>query len=141
MIYFRAIYIYFIDFNETFKIDVHFFTYMISFACKNIDLKDLVMCSFDLNKTDYKLFNFLIKKKIYLSVNEISEKINLDRTSVQKSLKRLHEKNIVLRLQKNIDSGGYLFTYLIKDKELIKKLMLEMVSEWHQKVKKEVEEW
>ena len=114
---------------------------MISFACKNIELKDLVMCSFELNKTDYKLFNFLIKKKKYLSINEISEEMKLERTTIQKSLKRLFEKNIVLRLQKNIDSGGYMFVYKIKDKELIKNIMKEMVSEWYKKVKIEIEAW
>jgi predicted transcriptional regulator len=114
---------------------------MISFACKNIDLKDLVICSFDLNKTDYKLFNFLIKQKKYLSINEISEKNNLDRTSIQKSIKRLYEKNIVLRLQKNIVSGGYLFEYKVKDKKQIKEIMLNIVSKWSKKVKNEIEGW
>jgi predicted transcriptional regulator len=114
---------------------------MISFACKNIELKDLVMCSFDLNKTDYKLFNFLIKQKKYLSINDISEKVNLDRTSVQKSIKRLFEKNIVLRLQKNINSGGYLFVYKIKDKKIIKEIILDITSSWSKKVKNEIEAW
>lgn len=113
---------------------------MISFACKNIDLKDLIMCSFDLNKTDYKLLMFLLGKD-YMTTKEIARGINLDRSSVQKSLKRLVEKMLVNRKQFNLENGGYIFSYRIKDKGQIKKQMLDMISSWNQKVQKEIDNW
>lgn len=114
---------------------------MISFACKDIELKDLIMCSFDLNKTDYKLFRFMLQKKEFLTTNEIAQGMNLDRSSVQKSIKRLVEKTLVLRNQENLARGGYIFVYKIKDKDLIKKQILDMIHSWIGKVKNEIDKW
>ena len=39
---------------------------MISFACKDIDKEELIRCSFELNKTEYKLLMFLMLKNALL---------------------------------------------------------------------------
>lgn len=114
---------------------------MISFACKQIELKDLIKCSFEMNKTDYNLFIFLLTSKENLTTNEIAKKIGLDRTSVQKSIKRLVEKTLVIRNQENLKRGGYVFSYKIKDKDIIKNQVLDMISGWNKKVKSEVKKW
>lgn len=114
---------------------------MISFACKKLDLKDLIMCSFDMNKTDYRLFMFLIEKDDFMTTNEIGAAMNLDRSSIQKSIKRLVEKDVVMRSQENLEGGGYLFTYRVKDKELIMKQILDMINAWSRLVKAEIDKW
>ncbi|MGM5484829.1 MAG: MarR family transcriptional regulator [Nanobdellota archaeon] len=114
---------------------------IISFACKQIELKDLVMCSFELNKTDYRLFMFMLGKDQYLTTSEIADLMGLDRSSVQKSIKRLTEKNLVLRKQQNLDKGGYIFSYMIKDKKDIKDQMLSMINNWKSMVEKEINNW
>jgi predicted transcriptional regulator len=114
---------------------------MISFACKKIEIKDIVTCSFELNKTDYNLLVFLLKQKGYMTINDIANDIGLDRTSIQKSMKRLMEKSLVARSQENLEGGGYIFSYMIKDKEKIKKDILEMVNTWNKLVKNEIERW
>ncbi len=114
---------------------------MISFACKQIELKDLIKCSFDLNKTDYNLFIYLLTSKENLTTNEIAKEIGLDRTSVQKSIKRLVEKTLVIRNQENLSGGGYIFSYIIKDKSLIKNQVMDMISAWNKKVRLEIEKW
>ena len=90
---------------------------MISFACVKIELKSLIKCSFELNKTDYDIFTFLMSKENNLTASEIAAEIHLDMTTVQKSIKRLTEKELVLRIQKNLAKGGYVFTYSIKNKK------------------------
>jgi len=114
---------------------------MISFACMKIELKNLIKCSFELNKTDYDIFIFLISKEKSMNANEIAGQIGLDRTTVQKSIKRLTEKELVLRIQKNLAKGGYIFVYSIKDKKLIKERMSEIVKKWHDNVQKEISRW
>lgn len=106
-----------------------------------IELKNLIKCSFELNKTDYDIFIFLMKKEKPLTTNEISIQMSLDRTTVQKSVKRLAEKELVLRAQKNLEKGGYIFTYSIKDKKIIKERMSEIVKKWHDNVQKEINKW
>ena len=95
-----------------------------SFACKNIDFAEIIKCSFNLNKTEYTLFLFLISFKGSKSIKELSEGLNLDRSTIQKAIKLLTEKNIVKRIQTNLTTGGYLFSYKIKDKKELKKKIL-----------------
>lgn len=114
---------------------------MISFACMKIELKNLIKCSFELNKTDYDVFIFLIPEEKNMAANEIANRISLDRTTVQKSIKRLTEKGLVLRTQKNLAKGGYIFVYSVKDKEAIKERMSDIVKKWHDNVQKEISKW
>ena len=113
----------------------------VSFACKNVELEDIIKCSFNLNKTEYKLFLFLIKNNNGGGINDISKKIKLERSTVQKALKGLTEKKIVEIIQRNNEGGGYCFYYRIVDKEDIKKRVLDNVDKWQKSVKNLVNGW
>lgn len=114
---------------------------MISFACKDIELMEIVRCSFDLNKTDYTVFNFLMGINNELAISEIASKLKLERSGVQKSIKTLLNQDLVMRRQLNLDHGGYKFRYSIKDKELVKKRMMVIIDGWHSKVKDAIKHW
>jgi predicted transcriptional regulator len=76
-----------------------------------------------------------------MTAGEIAGQTHLDRTTIQKSVKRLAEKNLLLRTQKNLPKGGYIFVYSIKGKKLIKERMSEIVKTWHFNVQKEIDRW
>ncbi len=113
----------------------------VSFACKHIELAEIIKCSFDLNKTEYNLLLFLINSKEELMIKEISEKLSLDRSTIQKSIKSLTEKGVVKRIQTNLENGGYVFSYIIKNKSEIKSKILQSVDNWHNSVKKLILNW
>ncbi|MFW6378714.1 MAG: helix-turn-helix domain-containing protein [Nanoarchaeota archaeon] len=112
-----------------------------SFACKNIDFKELIMCSFELNKTEYDLFTFLLSQDDPLCTSTIGEMIGKDRTTIQKAIKKLISKDLVNKHQVNLDSGGYTFVYSIKDKQYIKRTMLDLVNKWHEAVIDQIKSW
>ena len=114
---------------------------MISFACQDIEFKDLLRCSFVLNKTEYNVFMFLLKTDKWYSASNLGKIMNLDRTTVQKAIKKLTEKNLVTRHQENLDKGGYRFHYKIKNKLEIKQRMLKIVENWYNEVNKEISRW
>ncbi len=114
---------------------------MITFACKDIEFRDLIRCSFALNKTEYNVMMYLLKTEKEFTASELGEKMSLDRTTVQKAVKKLSEKNLVKRMQVNLDKGGYMFFYKIKNKEEIKNRMLDIVSKWYEEVIKEIKNW
>lgn len=111
---------------------------MISFACKQITLPELIKCSFDLNKTDYSVFEFLMSHDKEYFINDLAKELNMERSSVQKAIKNLAERDLVLRKQVNLDGGGYKFFYIINNKQLIKHRMEEIVDTWHYKVKEAI---
>lgn len=103
---------------------------MPDFACKKISKEDLVKCSFGLNKTEYKIFSFLISKERNYTAKEIGDKITLDRTTVQKGLSTLTSKELVQKRQVNLEKGSYTFKYSIENKEKIKQRIKKIIREW-----------
>lgn len=113
---------------------------MIDFACKTIRLEELIRCSFNLNKTEYKIFSFLIRSKTKdHSISEIAKNLNLDRTSVQKGIQKLFEKKLIFRRQINLKKGGFFYRYAMKDKETIKKEIISLLDSWTNNAKKVID--
>lgn len=114
---------------------------MIDFACKRIDLKDLIKCSLGLSKSDYNLLLFLLKENQKFSVKSLSQKLGIDRTTVQKSVKKLLDREILEQFQENLSPGGYRFIYNVKSKDVIKKRILIIIQKWVEGVNKEIHNW
>jgi predicted transcriptional regulator len=116
-------------------------TSTISFACKDIEFKDLLRCSFNLNKSEYNVFMFLLKTGKIYTAYRIAAIMHLDRTTIQKAIKKLAEKDLVVRKQENLDKGGYLFHYGINNKDDIKQKMDNIVEKWYDAVLEEIKKW
>jgi len=112
---------------------------MVTFACKKIPQEDLIRCSFDIRKTPYKLLVYLMKQKSSLRASEIAEGMGLERSSVQKALGKLLEKDLIVRSQKNLEKGGYIYFYRTKNKQEIKQRMKDIINNWYENTKKEIE--
>jgi len=115
---------------------------MIDFACKKFDLKEVIRCSLTLTKTEFKIVESLIKnpdKKF--TTKEISQKFNIGLSTSQKAINEIDKKGLIKRSQKNLQNGGYIFIYSIKEKEILKKRILEIINNWVQKVEIKMKEW
>jgi len=78
---------------------------MIDFACKTFELNEIVKCGLGLTKSDMRVMNFLMRKRKIYSSFEIAEELSLDASTVQRALKKLHEKKIfvlIIRRKKKI---------------------------------------
>ncbi len=111
------------------------------FACKPIKIEEVIRCSLDLRKSEYKLIEFMIKEKQPITIQDISKKLSLDRTTVQKMMKRFFSKELVERYQENLDGGGYIFTYKLRNKELLKQKIKDIVRSWYESVNASVDKW
>ncbi len=111
------------------------------FACKKFNINEILKCSFNLNKTEIRLLEFLFKSENAWTVNNIAENIHLDRSSVQKAIKKLHNKELISRIQKNKSAGGYIYYYLLDDKNRLKEKIIHIINEWVEVVRMEVRKW
>ncbi len=112
---------------------------MVTFSCKKITQEELIRCSLNLNKTEYNVLMYLLKHNKLLKVIEIADALKLERTSVQKALKSLFKKDLVIRQQKNISAGGYVYFYQAKNKEAIKETMKKITYEWYKNVERMID--
>ena len=114
---------------------------MIDFACRKFQMQEVIMCSLGLNKLDFAIVTTLLEAKEDMSINEIARKNNIDRTTAQKAIKRLFEKGLIERYQKNLERGGYLFVYRLIGKRALKDKIISIIESWHKSVMKELERW
>jgi predicted transcriptional regulator len=56
---------------------------------------------------------FLNETERWIDTDTLSKVLNLDISTIQHSVKKLHEKEILQRLQQNLDGGSYVFRYKI----------------------------
>jgi len=112
---------------------------MISFACTSVDIRDIVMCSFDITKTEYELLFSTTNEA--RTINDIAGQQRLERSTVQKAIARLHQKELLQRHQRNLSTGGYQYVYSAIDRQRLKDRLLKAVDGWHKNVVTAVDRW
>lgn len=112
----------------------------VDFTCKKVTLKDLVQCNYNLNDSEYAIFSELIKSKKGLSVKELVEKIQKDRTTIQKILTKLLKRELVSKRQINLERG-FMFVYISKEKDEIVKEMEANIENYFSKINESLEKW
>ncbi len=113
----------------------------INFVCRVIKFEDILRCSFGLNKTEIAIMKFLLEEKEELTIEEIMKKIKRDRTTIQRGVKRLFEKELIKRRQINLDKGGYVFIYSSKPKQELKDKVFKIFESFKESVSKEIQKW
>ena len=84
------------------------------FACKELKVEDVIKCALNLIKADLKAMKyFLNETERWIDTDTLLKVLNLDISTIQRSVKKLHEKEILQRLQQNLDGGDYFFRYKI----------------------------
>ena len=112
-----------------------------TFACRSVSFKEIVTCGFELTRTEYTVMMHLLSNAEELTAREIAKDLGKDRTTVQRAVMSLTEKNILRRRQSNNPRGGYTFLYSIKDKERLKQRILSVIQRWTDEVRREMIAW
>ncbi|WP_048128284.1 TrmB family transcriptional regulator [Methanosarcina lacustris] len=115
---------------------------MIDFACKEFKVEDVIKCALSLTKADLNVMkHFLNEPEKWVETDTLSRSLDLDISTVQRSVKKLHEKGILQRSQQNLDGGGYVFIYKIHSRNQIKNVILKIVQSWADRLGQELEQW
>lgn len=114
---------------------------MIDFACKQFNLNDIIKCGLGLTKSEFRVMEYFLSHKNECRSSSISENLELNLTTVQKAVKRLFEKKIIIRHQKNLSGGGYVYTYSCNSKFEIKRIIKNVIRSWGERVEEEVDKW
>jgi predicted transcriptional regulator len=77
----------------------------------------------------------------WIDTESLSKILQLDISTIQRSVKKLHEKEILQRSQQNLDGGGYIFRYKAHSRAKIKDIVMTVVNSWAGHVGQELEKW
>jgi predicted transcriptional regulator len=112
------------------------------FACKEFKVEDVIKCALSLTKADIKVMKyFLNETEQWNDTESVSKALKLDISTIQRSVKKLHEKEILQRSQQNLDGGGYVFIYKIHSRTKIRNLIISIVNSWAGRLEQELEKW
>ena len=115
---------------------------MIDFACKEFDLDEIIKCSLGITKAEFNLVKLLLSsKKEWFTTQELSKELDLNLSTIQRCVKSLSEKNIIVRRQENLNSGGYLFRYQLKKREELRQRIKDTISRWVARANDELDKW
>lgn len=115
---------------------------MIDFACKEFKIEDVIKCALNLTKADLKVMRyFLDEKEQWVDTDSLSKVLKLDISTVQRSVKKLHEKEILQRSQQNLDGGGYVFKYKVNSRNKVKNIIMSVVNSWADRLEQELDKW
>ena len=115
---------------------------MVDFTCKKFIFDDILKCSLGLTKKEFIVLKHLIDNSdMELTTLKIKDKLNLNLTTIQKAVKKLSEKKILLKCKKNLDYGGYIYVYEVNYKSQIKIIIKEIIKNWNKKVEEEIDKW
>lgn len=95
------------------------------------DEEDIVFDVFDLNDLQESLFEEM--ENAELTVKELAERVDRNRSTVQRALQDMLDKDLVLREGKTDKTVYYVYTTL--PMEEIREVTQDVLDEWHQKVK------
>lgn len=99
------------------------------------DDQDIIFEVFDLNSLQQEIFYELEDRQ--LTVKEISNKVDRNRSTVQRALQDMMDKDILMREGKTDKTVYYVYTTLPLDQ--IKQITLETLEEWHNQVQSQLD--
>lgn len=115
---------------------------MIDFACKEFKVEDVIKCALNLTRADLKVMKYFVNNmEHWVDTDTLSQALEFDLSTIQRSVKKLYEKEILQRSQQNLDGGGYIFIYKIHSKTRIKNIIMSIVQMWADRLEKELEQW
>ncbi|HHV23803.1 MAG: MarR family transcriptional regulator [Methanosarcina sp.] len=115
---------------------------MIDFACKEFEIEDVIKCALNLTKADLNVMKHILnEEEQWVDTDYLSKVLKLDISTVQRSVKKLYEKEILQRSQQNLDGGGYVFKYKVNSRAKIKNIIMDVVNSWADRLGQELEKW
>lgn len=97
----------------------------------------MLKCVWNLSKHDLKLYKILLGKK--MRADELAKIVGKDRSTVQRSLKRLLECMMIEREKRLLEDGGYYYIYRGLPVNEIKERLRICIDRWYEEMREMVE--
>ena len=101
---------------------------------EDLECETLLECLYDLNELDRKCFDVLADSAEPLTVDQLADTVNRERSTVYRSVQRLFTTGFVKKAQRNYDEGGYYHVYSVVNTENISCDMYRTLNRWYTKM-------
>ena len=107
---------------------------MSEYLKQDMECEGLLECIHGLKNLDKEIFAVLTEQAEPLTVDEIAEEVDRERSTAYRSVQRLIKSGFVQKEQVNYDQGGYYHVFRPTDPDEIADDMQRMLNDWYAKM-------
>lgn len=108
---------------------------------QNMECEGLLECFHGLKKLDKKCFKVLVESDGPLTIDELAELVDRERSTAYRSVQRLLQAGFIQKEQVNYDQGGYYHVYRPTDPGQVADDMQRMLNDWYAKMGQLIQEF
>ncbi|WP_424013976.1 helix-turn-helix domain-containing protein [Halorubrum xinjiangense] len=108
---------------------------------RDMECLDLLECVHGLNERDRAVFQALHGANEELTVDDVADRLDCERSTAYRSISRLVEAGVVAQRQVNYDQGGYYYVYRPRAPEEAAREMRRLLNSWYATVCQLVQEF
>ena len=101
---------------------------------QDMECEGLLECFHGLKDLDRECFQALVEAEEPLTVDELTEQVDRERSTAYRSVQRLLQTGIIEKEQINYDQGGYYHVYSPSDSAKITDDMQRLLNDWYAKM-------
>jgi predicted transcriptional regulator len=108
---------------------------------QDMECEGLLECFHGLKQLDKRSFRVLIKSEEALTVDEIADQVDRERSTVYRSIRRLMQAGFVQKEQINYENGGYYHVYYPADTDDVANNMQRLLNDWYAQMGQLIDEF
>ncbi len=108
---------------------------------QDMQCESLLQCFHGLKPLDKRCYEILVDNKSPVTIDQISEEVDRERSTVYRSIQRLLNTGIIQKEQVNYKNGGYYHVYYPTDPEDVTDTMQRMLNDWYAKMGQLIQEF
>jgi predicted transcriptional regulator len=101
---------------------------------EDVQCEGLLACLHGLKALDEECYRELARSTEPLTVDEVADRVERERSTAYRSIERLLDAGLVEREQINYDHGGYYHVYRPADPEEVADRMQRQLNDWYAKI-------
>lgn len=107
---------------------------MSEYLRQDMQCEGLLECVHGLKDLDKEIFELLAERPEPMTVDDIAEEVERERSTAYRSIQRLVQSGFVQKEQVNYDQGGYYHVFYPTDPDEIADDMQRMLNDWYAKM-------
>ena len=101
---------------------------------QDMQCEGLLECLHGLKDLDRECYQLLANAEEPLTVDEIAERVDRERSTAYRSIQRLLQTGLVSKEQVNYDQGGYYHVYYPADPDEVADDMQRLLNDWYAQI-------
>ncbi|MDZ7688047.1 MAG: helix-turn-helix domain-containing protein [Halobacteriales archaeon] len=114
---------------------------MSEYLKQDMECEGLLECMHGLKKLDRDCYQVLVDAEEPMTIDEIAEEVDRERSTTYRSVQRLIQTGFVQKEQVNYEDGGYCHVYYPTDPDEIADDMQRMLNDWYAKMGQLIQEF